>query len=56
MSSQTAYPCILDMDNTLVPTAVETLVQAFGAAGGQHYQVFGWCVDGATGELTGRLP
>jgi GalNAc5-diNAcBac-PP-undecaprenol beta-1,3-glucosyltransferase len=55
VSPGAVYLGILDSDDALVPTAVERLVQAFGAADGRYSQVFGWCVDAATGELTGRM-
>lgn len=50
------YLGVLDSDDTLMPSAIDTLVRVFEAEEGRYSQVFGWCVDGATDELTGRMP
>jgi glycosyltransferase involved in cell wall biosynthesis len=56
VSSRATYVGFLDSDDTLVPTAIETLVRAFDGDDTRYSQVFGWCVDSATGEFTGRMP
>lgn len=53
---EAAYVGILDSDDTLLPSAIETLVRVFEAGEGRYSQVFGWCVDAATGGVTGRMP
>lgn len=56
LAAETVYVGILDDDDTLVPSAIETLVQVFEANEGCYSQVFGWCVDSVSGELSGRMP
>lgn len=50
------YVGILDSDDTLLPSAIDTLVRVFEAEEGRYSQVFGWSADAATGELTGEMP
>jgi glycosyltransferase involved in cell wall biosynthesis len=56
VSPDSLYVGTLDSDDTLVPSAIGTLVRVFEAAEGHYSQVYGWCVDSATGEPTGRMP
>lgn len=56
VSSRAFYVGILDSDDTLVPSAIDTLVRVFEADEGRFSQVFGWCVDPATDGFTGRMP
>src|SRR5215203_3620455 len=54
--AETIYLGILDSDDTLLPSAVDTLVRVFDADEGRYSQVYGWCVERTTGELMGRMP
>ena len=51
----TRYFGILDSDDTLLPDAVEVLVEAFTSSNDRFSQVFGWCQDMHTGEATGLV-
>lgn len=46
---------ILDSDDRLLPTAIETLVRVFESSPATYSQVFGWCQDMHTGEPTGTM-
>ncbi len=52
----TAFFAILDSDDRLMPTAIETLVGAFEGHEDDYSQVLGWCVNGQTGHRTGQFP
>jgi glycosyltransferase involved in cell wall biosynthesis len=49
------YVGILDSDDTLEPGAIAALVAGFAQAGQPVSQVFGWCQDPETGEMTGTM-
>jgi glycosyltransferase involved in cell wall biosynthesis len=55
LSADTAYVGILSDDDTLLPGAIETLVQVFEANEGRYSMVFGWSVDPLSGEPTGQM-
>jgi len=55
LSADTAYVGILSDDDTLLPGAIETLVQVFEANEGRYSMVFGWSVNSLSGEPTGRM-
>ena len=55
LSADTAYWGILSDDDTLLPGAIETLVQVFEANEGRYSMVFGWSVSPLSGEPTGRM-
>ena len=54
LPDQTSYFGILDSDDEIVPTAIETLVAPFGAPE-MPSQVLGWHRDRTTGELRGQM-
>lgn len=56
VAPQASYVGILDSDDMLLPSAIDVLVRVFEAGGSQYSQVFGWCVDGDSGEFTGQMP
>lgn len=51
----TAFVGILDSDDSLVPSAIETLVRAFEGKEDRFSFVLGWCADRVTGQSTGRF-
>jgi len=55
LSAETDLFGILDSDDALVPEAIDTLVRAFEGGEGRYSQVFGWCRDARTGDLTGTM-
>lgn len=55
LAAQVDYVGILDSDDTLIPSAVDTLVRVFETADDRYSQVFAWGLDGVSGALTGRM-
>lgn len=55
LAPDTAYWGILSDDDTLLPGAIETLIQVFEANEGRYSMVFGWSVNPLSGEPTGRM-
>ena len=56
ISSDCDYFGTLDSDDTLLPDAVERLINVHLSHNGSLSQVFGWCSDMNTGERTGKYP
>jgi GalNAc5-diNAcBac-PP-undecaprenol beta-1,3-glucosyltransferase len=55
LTTETDLFGILDSDDVLTPGAIQTLVRALEGREDRFSQVFGWCRDSVSGELTGRM-
>ena len=55
LPSDADYLGILDSDDALEPSAIDALVRVFEQSDDRYSQVFGWCVDRDSGQLTGLM-